>query len=197
MVKQQIKNIEIVSLNYDNCIELACKKNSISLKTGIEEWSKDGKISSSFDGLFLIKLHGSINWKLKDNELTEKRPLISQAIEKLSDELLMNDNYRPALIFGQKNKLTAKGPFLELFRLFQEKIEQAELLTVIGYSFRDEHINEVISNWINYKSSRKIRIINGKSFNENEVNFTNQLLRLKDRLEVIKEDASDGIKQLY
>jgi hypothetical protein len=64
----------------------------------------------------------------------------------------------PMAIFGQRNKLTTEGPFLDLLRHFDEQLQQTDLLTVIGYSFRDEHINFYISKYLNQYRG-KIRVV--------------------------------------
>jgi hypothetical protein len=67
----------------------------------------------------------------------------------------------PGLIFGQRNKLTADGPYLDLLRQFQYQLSQSKSLIVVGYSFRDEHINTYISQWLNssWASANKITIV--------------------------------------
>jgi len=71
---------------------------------------------------------------------------------------------------------------------------KSETLTVIGYSFRDEHVNEFITNWFNGDISRKVRIINP---NPNTMNneFVEPLFSdgIKERVKVIPEKTSIGI----
>jgi hypothetical protein len=197
LINRTNPNSTIASLNYDNCIELACIQNDIPYETGIDSWSNDGYIGNDFNGIGLLKLHGSINWKLTEKNRSDNSPLPSLSIDNLDDEKLFTEQYKPALIFGQRNKLTAKGPFLELFRIFQNKLAQSDTLTIIGYSFRDEHINDVISTWFNSSKDNKIRIINGENFNEKNEEFSKELSKLSTRVRILYENASTGIKTLY
>jgi hypothetical protein len=94
--------------------------------------------------------------------------------------------------------LTAKGPFLDLLRAFKEELDKADRLTVVGYSLRDEHINEFLGQWLNGDTKRVMRIINGPRFRQTEVLFARRLLALPPgRLEVIEANASEGIQRCF
>ena len=70
-----------------------------------------------------------------------------------------NEHREPALVFGQRGKLRPDGPFLSLLAEFESELTTADQLLVIGYSFRDEHVNEVIRRWTLEDSSRTIQIV--------------------------------------
>jgi hypothetical protein len=55
----------------------------------------------------------------------------------------------PAVVFGRREKIRAAGPFISLLAEFERRLRAASRLAVIGYSFRDDHINEIIRRWIN------------------------------------------------
>jgi hypothetical protein len=38
----------------------------------------------------------------------------------------------PMVIYGQRNKLTTEGNFLDLLRQFDEELSKSDLLTVVG-----------------------------------------------------------------
>lgn len=190
-------NSSFVTLNYDNTIELGGQMLGINVDTGFTAWSNTSEFTFG-DGIIpLLKLHGSIDWALSNGRTDEVKPLPYQIIQQVDPDSTDQNGFRPAVLFGGKNKLTAKGPFLSLLRSFEMQLEKSEALTVIGYSFRDDHVNEFISNWYNGDPSRRIRIINPNpdSFNDP---LTQSLLhgRVQDRVEVIKEKASTGISQI-
>lgn len=88
-------------------------------RIGVED---KGKTSSS--GFFhYLKLHGSVNW-------------------------LSSDNKRVMVIGGRKREQIHDEPLLEYyFKTFQKVLSQpSRRLCVIGYGFRDKHINGVIGN---------------------------------------------------
>src|SRR5712672_1571295 len=104
------------------------------------------KPSSAQDGaksITLLKLHGSINWC--SGKASFPHDVLPETHVVPADEKAMGtEGYTPSVIFGQRNKLTAEGPFLSLFSRFQEELIRANELLIIGYSFRDDHINESI-----------------------------------------------------
>ncbi|MCL4853981.1 MAG: hypothetical protein KJZ78_21685, partial [Bryobacteraceae bacterium] len=105
--------------------------------------------------------------------------------------------YRPAVIFGHRNKLTADGPFLDLLQAFVQSLEGSTLLTIVGYSFGDGHINALIARWLNGNTSRRLRIVN-RSYDKIESKFTKELRRLgTDRVDIVTEDAATALAKIY
>jgi NAD-dependent SIR2 family protein deacetylase len=190
-------NSTIATLNYDNAIELAGQVAGIEVDTGFDSWSSSGEFAFESEKTPLLKLHGSIDWALFDGRTTREKPLPFQVIEKLDLENVKERNFHPAVVFGGTNKLTAKGPFLSLIRSFEQQLSKTEKLTVIGYSFRDEHVNEFIKNWFNGDGTRTIRMINPNP-NSLQNEFTQPFFNgvVKDRVQIIKEITSIGISQI-
>lgn len=190
------QKLTIATLNYDNTIELLTNSKQIFYSTGLESWLNTGSFGKIDNGVLLLKLHGSIDWELKDGSCDEKRPLPYKTIERVSEEQVKKAGFRPAVIFGHKNKLTANGPFLEILQTFQKELDSADRLTIIGYSFGDNHINIYISNWLNQNQNHTIRVID-PYFDKNSNKFVRQLRQIKpQRLEVIEKNASEGLKML-
>jgi hypothetical protein len=159
--------LSIYSLNYDNAIERLCQQKDVSYSVGITE---SGTIEFDPDAkIHLIKLHGSIDWmetipEIRGSDTT--RPLPLKGIRLATAREVENPNleFRPAVIFGQGNKLTTEGPYLELLRLFRSDLDEHDNLLTVGYSFRDPHINQYIAQWFNDEPNRRVIILNGKSF---------------------------------
>jgi NAD-dependent SIR2 family protein deacetylase len=189
--------LTIATLNYDNSIEQLAQSASVPCRTGIDEWSRTGSFKPGSDGIFLIKLHGSIDWALDRNEGLEDRPMPHSVIRQVNAEEMKKPRFRPGVIFGQRNKLTAEGPFLDLLRAFQQELSRSDILTVVGYSFRDDHVNEYMSQWLNQSRERKMRIIN-PHFDRNPSPYAEQLVRYgRNRVEIFREVASAGLAKLY
>lgn len=153
------KNLCIATLNYDNAIEMFANSNNLNISTGIESWSKDGEFKMKDDGIFLLKLHGSIDWELVRDKKSVDQPIPHSEIRLANPNEVKDKYYRPAVIFGQRNKLTTEGPFLDLIRAFQLELSNCDELIVSGYSFRDIHINEYITQWLNNNLDRKIVVV--------------------------------------
>lgn len=87
----------------------------------------------------LWKLHGSLNWYWKSVEGT--RAIIRQTLtEKVSGE------QNEIVIYPSNDKYSAsrKQPFIAYFDRLKSYLQAGELLFVMsGYSFSDEHINEI------------------------------------------------------
>lgn len=120
-----------------------------------------------------------------------------RVISRTTSQGLKARGFRPAVIFGHRNKLTAEGPFLDLLRAFRRELFKVEIVTIVGYSFSDVHINEYLSQWLNGNPGNRLRIIN-PSFQQNENEFA-QLLRshVAGRLEIIAEPAGKGLMHVY
>ncbi len=184
------------TLNYDNVIELLGSNLGIEIDTGFFSWSKSGDFLFSEHKIPLLKLHGSIDWALSDGQTSKEKPLPYQIIQKIATGTEEKRNYHPAVIFGGKNKLTAKGPFLSLLRAFDNCLSRSEKLWVIGYSFRDEHVNEFIINWFNADSNRHIKIVNYKPETMNQTFIRNLNKSPTDRYEIVIEKTSNAVKEL-
>ena len=134
----------IATLNYDVCIEKCCLDEEISCSDGIgPEWTNELKFNSSH--VQLLKLHGSASW---DGQAGQSLRTAGDATGQL-----------PAVLFGGRNKLTAEWPFFDLFIHWRETLIESTHLLVIGYSFRDDHVNAVLTRWMNVNSSRRILIV--------------------------------------
>lgn len=202
----------IASLNYDNSIELAAESQGIECNTGIENWSKKGFIDISSNRLHLLKLHGSIDWEWEPEEDGSVSHLFPQKIIKkvnnMDSKYILkiyqygNSIYEPAVLFGHKNKLTANGPFLDLLHGFKSELmkDDTDLLTIIGYSFGDDHINAIVSRWLNQNPKHQIRIID-PGFKDNERDYVRHIKEIKKirpkQVKIIFKTAKKAILDIY
>ena len=198
--------LTIGTLNYDLAIESAGKDWGIPVTTGIPEWSSSGHWVWPSEGIRLLKLHGSIDW-VWEPERQGKGYLPDQRV--VTTDTPLDDQRDPALVFGQRGKLRAQGPFLGLLAEFEKQLADATQLIVIGYSFRDEHVNELIKRWLNEDSTRAILVIDPKwpmAFRGLDMSFRALLERFlktdehemkpQSRLEVWREPCSSALQKL-
>lgn len=92
--------------------------------------------------IYLFKIHGSVNWVEVEetNKLFKVQELQSVNFDFLSDK--KNLMIYPSPI---KQNASLGSPYSDLFREFQKRIAQNQsVLITMGYSFGDEHINNLI-----------------------------------------------------
>jgi hypothetical protein len=152
-------SIIIATLTYDNTIEMKALEESVPIETGIKSWITTGLLGNAPNGIELIKLHGSLDWVWREPSVfNSERPPHKYICQLQADEMkdrlksvnsgTMHLDGSPAIIFGGRNKLTAEGPFLDLLIQFRKRLLENDRLIVIGYSFRDNHINALIEFWL-------------------------------------------------
>jgi len=199
----------IATLNYDRAIEVAGEGAGLDVHTGLEDWVETGRWRwPDASGIRLLKLHGSIDWVWQDDPPQRGR-LPSRVVERVE---VSADEARPAaLVFGARGKLRAEGPFLAALAEFEERLGEADRLIAIGYSFRDDHVNQVIRRWTFEGAGRTIMVIDPEfpeppAADVADASFRNQLLFYLDgsegqgygtRLEVNREETADALKRLF
>ena len=84
----------------------------------------------------LYKLHGSISWVKKDDQIYERN------IDRVEDTDTLMIYPTPL-----KDRSTLMTPYSDLFRAFEtELLKTNSILITLGYSFSDDHINRLILN---------------------------------------------------
>ncbi len=150
--------LTVATLNYDETVECSAAGADVGLSTGMAEWIERGRLTwAPDDRIHLLKLHGSRNW-IRDDVGTNQ--VWSEGEWHVRAPQGANIRLQPGIVFGEGNKLRADGPFLDLFAEFNSQLADADDLLVVGYSFRDDHINASILRWVNrYPAGRRVVIV--------------------------------------
>lgn len=145
----------IATLNYDTSVESACSRIGLSVDTGLNRW-RGGYGWGWTPGVDvrLLKLHGSLNYVLHNARPIGER-MSSEHLVATGDEIGAN----PALVFGLGSKLRSDGPFLAMLVEFDRLLAETEWLSIVGYSFRDQHINAALTRWMNSAIARRLSIV--------------------------------------
>ena len=107
---------------------------------------EDSFISKVFH---LYKLHGSLNWESKDNRIVQT--------EKTETPLIVY----PA---SDKYESSYEQPYFEMMSRFQQALRKEDvLLIVLGFGFRDKHIQNVILEAVNQNPNFQLLIVNYNS----------------------------------
>lgn len=141
--------VEIFTTNYDLLLEKAFESMNIPYFDGfigsyraffhqesVETIEKSSSLPLSW--IRLWKLHGSLNWFWSQQK---NRDIVIRSIQELK-----NDD-REIVIYPSKEKYTMsrKQPFTSFFDRLKAFLVKSETLFIIqGYSFNDQHINDVI-----------------------------------------------------
>ncbi|WP_331070984.1 hypothetical protein [Longimicrobium sp.] len=196
---RQPSAVVLAGLNYDNAVELSATASDIVISRGVGRWVGSGQLEFG-GGLKYLKLHGSVDWELTRGGPDSQQLLPEVGIREIPSERVQAGGFRPAVIFGQRNKLTAEGPFLQLLAEFQNELQRTDVLTVIGYSFRDPHVNEYVTRWINSETKHVLRIVD-PYFKSTSIPYARSLLQLSvahpERVKIIEVDAREAIADLF
>lgn len=147
-----------------------------------------GKVQRIEKVLRYFKIHGSLTW-------VNRKPSANcvYGIEELPMELIRkNEKYDCLMIYPTtvKKSYTLDYPYSELFRQFSISIAQPQsVLITFGYSFSDEHINDLIYQALTIPSFTLIIV----DFNGTEGSAEiKRLMELKDPRIIIMQGAQLG-----
>lgn len=113
--------------------------------------------------VYLYKLHGSVNWRDLKASTSPNKLFSIQEVYSNEDYPNTMEAKDVCLIYPAptKQNLSLGSPYVDLIRLFQEKLlEHNSVLFVCGYSFSDEHINNVIYRALAVNASLNLVILN-------------------------------------
>jgi len=178
--------LTIATLNYDLGVELVAERQGIECSTGVTHWAETGLLDFASAPLRLLKLHGSLDWRRHPY-----RSLLAQRLSLTSDD---GTSGQPFLVFGQREKLRAEGPFLQLLEEFRTVLHATETLGVLGYAFRDGHINECIARWLTGDAGRRVLVVD--PFFPDPVGWGNEDDFQRDLLRWGARTGSDGQEQV-
>lgn len=151
--------LEIFTLNNDLVIEQYFSINQEIPWRGFVngKWQgiQNDLINDPHGRIDLYKLHGSIDWvRLEDMDVWEH--------EKLDEEKKDNiqEKHNPYVIFGHGTKTFSVEPFFSLINHFNNQLlgTKKDYFFVIGYSFFDPYINNLLFNAV--KGFKKLIIVN-------------------------------------
>ena len=126
---------------------------------------------------YLYKIHGSVNWVENDDEgkLFKIQEIQDATFNTLKDKETVMIHPTPL-----KYNASLGSPYSDLFREFQKKLMQNNnILVTIGYSFSDEHINNLIFQAFTIPSFRLIIIGDPSPYDNKDTNIT-KLQKLDD-----------------
>lgn len=135
---EDVKVADIFTLNYDSVIETFCEKENIEYTDGFELTWNPQQFEREY-GVNIYKLHGSLYWFKTDRGKLVKIPLKHLQTDK---EILYytGEKISESMIYPATIKELEANPYSFLREKFKDKLSGADLLVVVGYSFRDREI---------------------------------------------------------
>lgn len=179
------KNIlRLYTLNYDNLFDSLLQEDGIKCFDGFKDEYIDDyfaladikKIILDFESPIHYNLHGSSYWNvLSDFNYKIQYPIIvkNKGIHSpLSDNVSLFQMEKGKtivvsnIITGyQKTQKSAMTPFRQMQSAFDKDCILADKITIVGYSWNDEHINEAIKIAFQENQNLKIEIVDPNFIN--------------------------------
>ncbi len=144
--------IRIFTTNYDLLLEAAFERSGVPFFDGFAGAQTPFLDTAAIEAddlpprwTRIIKLHGSSNWAVRDNHGVVRLPTSSS-----EERRLIHPSH---LKYAESRRM----PYLVMFDQLRDffKRPSATLITV-GYSFRDNHINELIAQGLRANASAKV-----------------------------------------
>lgn len=183
-------SLRMYTLNYDRIFKVLLQDQGINVFEGFDLSTSEvevnqylvpnlNRIVSDFNSNVFYNLHGSAYWYFAEynpNQLPgyqfylEGAPEVNNPttvfeIERNKRHLLSN------IITGyQKVLKTALSPFRQMLAAFDRDCIEADLIFIVGYSYADEHINDIIRNARKFNTKVEIVLIN-PSFDDGKFMF--------------------------
>ena len=135
--------IEIFTTNYDRVLERVISESEIGVETGLKPnpdqmaldmtlWDSPGQPLKNNHGR-LTKLHGSVNWQRSPEGIVVSNPIFTGDHQ---NHLILYPGYK-----GEPNQ----EPFIKFHEHLLSVVRQADIAIFVGFAFRDEHINSILS----------------------------------------------------
>lgn len=137
-------NVPILTTNFDNSIEIFCRKQRVHITNGYSKAPNGGYVfdHNEYDEtlnpnfLRLYKIHGTVKYvKNSSGEFDEINYLLPRG-----PIIINGEECFPDLIFSESYQYTSNSPQLELLYSMKQQLRFSDRIIVIGYSFNDPHV---------------------------------------------------------
>lgn len=151
--------VDYFTLNYDTLLEDALSLEKIPLADGfnggVTGWWKAEAYDSNEVIARVFKLHGSIDWCLLDDDALPRR---------IRHSLKEDNSKEPVLIWpaATKYRELQRDPFAQILSKMRQTLRPPQneiILTIIGYSFGDSHINDELNRALHEANCRLTIIV--------------------------------------
>ncbi|MHB1516064.1 MAG: SIR2 family protein [Acidiferrobacteraceae bacterium] len=149
----EFRPLNIYSANYDTAIELFCAEHQLRYRDGFDEgWNPEVFKETGLD-VRLFKIHGSVTWYFTERGRFVKVPIL---LESSRVELITKEQ-ADLLALYPAQKFEYVEPLFELMGEMKRGLAQCDILFVVGYSFRDDHVRRLL--WDIARSRRDFQMV--------------------------------------
>jgi SIR2-like domain len=186
----------VVTTNYDLVLEELRDDLEQEFSTGFKKESEERESYLQIEeimrceipqhNLQYLKLHGSINWWIRDRDkkVVQRDSATSLTREKYKDRLMVYPVYE---------KYISRNPYFALYCYFRRILYYHDLIVVIGFSFRDQSINNALGDVLINRPESRIVIINK---NPNSIKQRIRANFPNNKVDIIKHSfGDDGLCQ--
>lgn len=184
--------LKIFTTNYDICTESSYEKQNLAFATGFKMkgthsvWDRTVFRDPSYK-IHIYKLHGSITW-YKYNDQIVQLPSFGRELSTPQGE-----KFKVKMIYPLTGKEVFETPYSELQYYLQKTLESCSICIVIGYSFRDDSINNIFANAFNENEDLKVVIIDPK-VEEISKKFDHEVIKIQKKIENVDLKENELIK---
>lgn len=212
---EKCKRVSIHSLNYDDCILKSL--TSLGFCTGFDDSGHFQKSEYQSSNRVISFLHGTPHFVPKFKylsgnsaivkyydvceEASKERWRLSMTHPGLHTDGIVHPDYNHFITTGRTKDIHFYNqPYASYYTRLAEDLDRADIIFIIGYSFGDEHINQLLSSikWDNYPKS--IIIVDYDNYEEEQITeniykkLYNIIIKLeKQYFEIYKEPINSSI----
>ncbi len=160
-------DLRVFSLNYDLIFESVFNSDQEHIvDTGFSQkrWNGEFHDPGSSAKLKLYKLHGSVDWYFDESDEEVKQGV--------------QEGVRPLIVFGSGPKIQSYDPFLSLLGGFRNALKSSNLFVVVGYSFQDKYINNILIQSLSAGLNKKMIVVDPGNPKET-MDFINKVERFQ------------------
>ena len=201
-------SVSIHSLNYDDCISRSLDK--LEINSGFDEFGNFNKDTYQSANNVLSYLHGTphfipefiflsgsssiVRYEKDCERAAQERWRLSEIHPGLLTKGKNCPDYNHYITTGQsKNSHFYNQPYASYYTRLTKDLGEADIIFIIGYSFGDEHINQLLASAQNYANPKVFVIIDFDDPNPegNEDRIREKLHNIINKLDVLYfENAS-------
>lgn len=162
--QDEISN-KVFTTNYDITYETSLIWDGINdYRDGFEQHGQSPVFNNNWEEnkIHLAKLHGSVNYysRLKDDAIVKYPGDLRQ-----NGTNVFGERLERMMIYPIGEKYVIKTPYFQLLQKFREDLSKEGVVVIIGYSFRDDPINNALIERIIRNDPIKLVIVAGDPAN--------------------------------